>query len=134
MESGMYYLITVTLLALITQFIFSYNVWKARITYKIDPPKISWNNDFERIFRVHYNTLENIVIFLPLFWIAGITSNAVWVSFLWLWWIFSRIMYAKVYYKAVEWHLKPFFVGLIFLWLLMLTILFELISTWVFGN
>ena len=58
----------VTCLALAPYFAFSWKVGRARAKYKIAAPATVGHPDFERIFRVHQNTLENLMIFLPGLW------------------------------------------------------------------
>jgi glutathione S-transferase len=52
-------------LALIEYAIFSMLVGKARGTYGIDAPAISGNPIFERYYRVHQNTMEALISFIP---------------------------------------------------------------------
>ncbi len=40
--------------------------------YKIQAPATSGHPVFERAFRVHYNTLEMIVVFIPAIWLFGL--------------------------------------------------------------
>ena len=58
-------------LAILQVFVFAFSVGKARVTYEIDAPATSGNAKFERIFRVHQNTVEQLVIFLPGLWMFG---------------------------------------------------------------
>jgi glutathione S-transferase len=44
----------------------------ARKKYDVQAPKISGNEDFERVFRVHYNTLENLPTFLIPMWMFAL--------------------------------------------------------------
>jgi glutathione S-transferase len=37
----------------------------ARKKFNVVPPKTSGNEDFERVFRSHQNTLESLVVFVP---------------------------------------------------------------------
>ena len=52
-------------LALIEYAICSMLVGKARGTYGIDAPAISGNPIFERYYRVHQNTMEALISFIP---------------------------------------------------------------------
>ena len=52
-------------LALIEYAVFSMLVGKARGTYGIDAPAISGNPIFERYYRVHQNTMEALISFIP---------------------------------------------------------------------
>lgn len=55
----------VIVLALIQYFVFGMLVGKARGTYEVHAPAISGHPVFERYYRVHQNTLEMIVMFIP---------------------------------------------------------------------
>ncbi len=52
-------------LALLEYFVFGFLVGRARGTYNVPAPAISGNPIFERYFRAHQNTLEQLVIFVP---------------------------------------------------------------------
>lgn len=55
----------VIVLALVQYFVFGMLVGKARATYEVHAPAISGHPVFERYYRVHQNTLEMIVMFIP---------------------------------------------------------------------
>tara|TARA_R100001377_G_scaffold82100_1_gene62133 strand:+ start:2935 stop:3318 length:384 start_codon:yes stop_codon:yes gene_type:complete len=55
----------VIVLALVQYFAFGMLVGKARGTYEVHAPAISGHPVFERYYRVHQNTLEMIVMFIP---------------------------------------------------------------------
>ena len=57
----------ITALILVQTLFFGFEVGKARGKYSIKAPAVSGNEQFERYYRVHQNTLEQIVIFLPSF-------------------------------------------------------------------
>lgn len=52
-------------LALLQYFVFGMLVGKARGKYEVHAPAISGHPVFERYYRVHQNTLEMIVMFIP---------------------------------------------------------------------
>ena len=62
----------VTLGALIVYFGLGIGVGVARFKYKISPPQTTGNETFERVYRAHQNTLEQIVIFIPALWLYSI--------------------------------------------------------------
>ncbi len=78
-----------TILAIVIYLFQSKNVALGRIKYNVLAPKTMGHNDnFDRIMRVHQNTLEQMPIFLPLLWIFALT----WYSLAFGWFIvcFSR--------------------------------------------
>jgi glutathione S-transferase len=62
----------VTILALLLFFYMGIRVGNMRGKHKILAPAITGHPEFERAFRIHYNTLESLIVFLPLLWIATI--------------------------------------------------------------
>ena len=55
----------VTALALLQVFIFALQVGQQRVKHGINAPATSGNPEFERAFRVHENTVEQLIIFIP---------------------------------------------------------------------
>jgi glutathione S-transferase len=92
----------VTLLALVLYFVLGINVGRARVKYKVMPPQTSGDPNFERVLRVQQNTLEQLVIFLPIFWLFCQYVSPIWGSVLGAVWIVGRILYAWGYYQAAE--------------------------------
>ena len=62
-------------LALIEFYVIGFLVGRARAKYGVSAPATTGHPVFERYFRVHYNTLEQLVCFVP-----GILLFAVYVS------------------------------------------------------
>lgn len=87
-----------TIGALLVYFGLGIGVGVARVKYKIMPPQTTGNEDFERVYRAHQNTLEQIVIFLPCLWLFSIFVNPNVGSILGAVWIVGRIAYAWGYY------------------------------------
>jgi glutathione S-transferase len=92
----------VTCLAILMFFLFSVQVSKARKTYGVKAPAISGNSDFERVFRVHMNTLEWMPIFLPALWLFAIYLSDAIAAALGVVWIIGRILYMTGYAKAAN--------------------------------
>jgi uncharacterized membrane protein YecN with MAPEG domain len=89
----------VILLALIEYFAFSALVGKAREQYGVKAPAISGNEMFERYFRVHYNTLELLIMFVPALWIAAQYWNAVWMAAVGAVYLIGRVLYLQGYVR-----------------------------------
>ena len=64
----MEYVAIVTGIALLQVFIFSFKVGKAREKTGTNAPAMSGPPEFERACRVHQNTIEQLVIFIPALW------------------------------------------------------------------
>ncbi|MFO1388503.1 MAPEG family protein [Cellvibrio sp.] len=79
-------------------------VWvgAARIKYGVKAPATTGNENFERIFRVQMNTLENLVLFLPALWLFNEYVSFLWAGILGLIWLIGRVDYALSYARAAE--------------------------------
>jgi glutathione S-transferase len=80
----------------------SMQVSRARRAYGVKLPATTGNPDFERVYRVHMNTLEWLPIFLPSLWLFAIYIGDTSAAALGLVWIVGRILYMIGYMKAVE--------------------------------
>jgi glutathione S-transferase len=92
----------VTLLALLEYSILGVMVGRARQTYGIAAPATTGNPDFERIFRVHANTLEALIVFLPAVWIFSLSVHYHTGVLLGLLFVIARIVYAAGYMSAAS--------------------------------
>ena len=70
--------VLVVLLALVQYTWFSLRVGIARPKYGVNAPKTTGDENWERLFRVQQNTLEQLVLFIP-----GMLAFAFYVSALW---------------------------------------------------
>jgi glutathione S-transferase len=103
----------VTCLALLLYFVFAWKVGAARGKYKIAAPTIIGNLEFERIFRVQQNTLENLIMFLPGLWIFSWYVSPQWASGIGLIWIAGRMLYARDYYAEAQLRGRGFVVSMV---------------------
>ncbi|HBE20741.1 MAG TPA: MAPEG domain-containing protein [Cyanobacteria bacterium UBA11149] len=92
----------VTAIALIVYFALIINVGKARAKYNVPVPQISGNPDFERVFRVQQNTVEQLVLFVPSLWLFCLFVSPIWGAVIGAVWVIGRIIYAWGYYQAAE--------------------------------
>jgi uncharacterized membrane protein YecN with MAPEG domain len=71
----------IAMLALVQYLAFGLFVGRARGKFGVDAPATTGHPEFERYFRAHYNTLEQLIVFLPaLFATAHFTSEVLAVS------------------------------------------------------
>jgi glutathione S-transferase len=75
------------------------DVGRARSRYGVHAPATSGNEQFERVFRVQMNTLENVVMFLPALWLAAWYWKPVLASACGALWLIGRIWYARAYVR-----------------------------------
>lgn len=59
----------ITALTLLVYQVIALNVGRARVKYKVPPPQITGDPDFERVLRVQQNTGDQLIFFLPLLWL-----------------------------------------------------------------
>jgi hypothetical protein len=93
------YVAIVTVVALLQFFWFGWQVGVARGKYNIAAPAVSGNETFERVFRVHMNTLEQLVVFLPALWIFASYISPLWAAGIGAVFIVGRALYARSYVK-----------------------------------
>jgi len=105
-----HYTAIVTLLAVLLYMFMATRVASARQRFNIELPAIVGHPEFERIFRVHMNTLEWMPIFLPLLWLCAIYFNDIAAALLGIVWIVGRMVYLTGYTRAVEKRLPGFFI------------------------
>ncbi|HTV88958.1 MAG TPA: MAPEG family protein [Stellaceae bacterium] len=73
------------------------SVGRARARYGIRAPAVTGVPEFERVFRVQQNTLEQIIWFLPSLWLFALFASPLWAGLLGLVWIAARAHYAVAY-------------------------------------
>ena len=98
----MAYLWIVTLLAAIQFMIFGGFAGAARAKGGVRAPAVSGDELFERRFRIHYNTLEQLVPFYPGLWAFGLLINANIAAGLGVIYLIGRVIYFVQYSKQPE--------------------------------
>ena len=78
---------------------FGVEVGRARARYNIAAPAITGNEIFERHFRVHMNTLEQLALFLPVLWIFASFVSPIWAAVLGAVYVIGRFVYARSYVR-----------------------------------
>jgi glutathione S-transferase len=77
-------------------------VGRARKLHGVDHPNTHGPDAFNRVWRAHQNTLEQIVIFLPSLWLFAIVVNELWAAVLGLTWAVGRVLYVRGYAIAAQ--------------------------------
>jgi glutathione S-transferase len=93
------YVVIVTVLALLQFFMIGFQVGRARGKYGVHAPAMSGHPTFDRIFRVHMNTLEQLVIFLPVMWIFARFVSPLWAAGFGVIFIIGRAIYFVTYVR-----------------------------------
>ena len=84
-------------LALVEYFVFGILVGRARQQYGVAAPAMSGHPIFERYMRVHQNTLEQLVVFVPSMLMFGLYVSGTLAALLGLVWIVGRVVYLRGY-------------------------------------
>jgi glutathione S-transferase len=91
-------LVSLTILLAVLEFmVLGGMVGYARGKYGVKAPATSGNEMFERHFRVHYNTLEQLIVFIPAVVIFAQTVSETWAAILGVVYVVSRVLYAIGY-------------------------------------
>jgi uncharacterized membrane protein YecN with MAPEG domain len=97
-----YWLGFVTVAALIEYMVLGVLVGRARMKYGVAAPATTGHPMFERYFRVHQNTMEVLIVFVPGLWLFARYVNAGVAVALGLAFVAARIVYAMGYLKDPE--------------------------------
>jgi len=87
----------VILLAILEYQFFSFKVGMARGKYDIKAPAISGHEVFDRYYRVHMNTLEQLIVFIPAILIFAHFGNPTYAAGLGSFYLVGRIIYFVSY-------------------------------------
>lgn len=93
----MEYVAIVTVIAVLQTFWFAFEVGAARGKYGVKAPAVTGAPEFERIYRVHQNTLEQLVLLLPSLWVFAYYVNAEVAAGLGGLFIIGRFIYRSAY-------------------------------------
>lgn len=99
-----HYILTATVI-LITLAIYIWmtvRIGSARAKHSISAPVMSGNEDFERVIRVHANTMEQLWLFLPLLVLFAMLWGDAWAALVGVFFPLGRIIYALGYYAATD--------------------------------
>lgn len=106
---------TLVLVLILVQYLnFGMKVGFSRQKYDVKAPAITGHPEFERYYRVHQNTLENLIIFIPLYLIFPQMAEAQgWMGYettsvLGVFWLIGRFIYARNYVKDPDTRAKGF--------------------------
>ena len=86
-----------SLLAILLTFFAAGRVAQMRVKCGIQAPATVGHPSFERAFRAHMNTVENLALFLPLLWLAAFFYGGQLPFWVGLVWIVSRVVYMLGY-------------------------------------
>lgn len=104
-------LVIVTSIALLQVFVFAIQVGSARVKYGVNAPATSGAEEFERAFRVHQNTLEQLVILIPSMWMFAQFWRPDIAAGLGLVFVIGRQIYRSAYLKDPSGRSMGFSIG-----------------------
>lgn len=93
------YVVIVTVLALMQVTYFGLMVGKARGKYGVHAPAMTGHEVFDRTFRVHLNTIEQLVMILPLMWIFASFVSPLYAAGFGAVYLIGRAIYSITYVK-----------------------------------
>lgn len=91
--------VIVTFFALAQYSLFGIQVGSLRAKYDVIAPSQTGHEQFERMNRVHLNTLEQLVLFIPALWMHAYYANPLWGAIIGLIFIVGRFIYRAEYLK-----------------------------------
>jgi hypothetical protein len=98
----MAYATIIAMLALLEYFYFSIQVGGARSRTGLKAPAVTGNEEFERVFRAHQNTLEQLIIFLPSLFAAAWYANEIFAVAAGVAFLVGRMLYFRTYSRDAE--------------------------------
>ena len=125
---GNHWVNLVLLLALVEFVVFGYLVGSARAKYGVKAPATSGHEMFDRYFRVHYNTLELLILFVPALWIAAIYWNPAWIAGIGAVYLVGRVIYLRGYVVEPKQRAIGFALSIVPILVLLLAALFGTIK------
>lgn len=93
----MEYVVAVVMLALLQYTWFGIEVGRARGRFEVPAPATSGHENFERFFRAHQNTTEQLVVFLPAMFACAYFVNETLAAAMGLLFVIGRLMYFRGY-------------------------------------
>ena len=109
----MEYVAIVTLLALMQFMLFSIQVGAMRVKHGVKAPATSGHSEFERMFRIQQNTMEQLVVFVPALWIYARLVNPLWGAGIGLLFVIGRFVYRAAYLKDPASRSNGFTIGVL---------------------
>jgi len=93
------WIVVITVLATLQFVWFGIQVGSMRAKHEVKAPAMSGPPDFERMFRIHYNTMEQLVVFLPALWLYAHMVNPIWGAGIGAVYLVGRFIYRAAYLK-----------------------------------
>ena len=98
-------------LALLEYIYISFQVGAARGKYGVPAPAVVGNEIFERTFRVHQNTMEQLVVFVPAIVMFGLYLSPAAAAGIGVVFLVGRLVYLRSYVKDPDSRTVGFLLG-----------------------
>ncbi len=102
-----------TALALMQFRYFGFQVGRMRAKHSVSAPETRGDPEFMRMFRIHQNTMEQLVVFVPSMWIFAHYWDPRWAAAVGLIYIASRFVYYLSYLKDPKDRGRGFGIGFV---------------------
>lgn len=122
----MEYVVVVVMLALLQYTWFGIEVGRARGRFEVPAPATTGNESFERFFRAHQNTTEQLVVFLPAIFACAYSVSETLSAAMGLLFVLGRLMYFRGYTDPEKSRSLGFGLGLIANTVMILATLYQM--------
>ncbi|MDG1417521.1 MAG: MAPEG family protein [Maricaulis sp.] len=117
-----------TLAIVLLTFIFSFRAGKSRASSGVSAPAMAGDDTFERATRVHMNTLEQMVLFVPVLWIFAMLVSDLFAGIAAVVWLVGRVMYSQAYMTDPSKRTAGFMLGILallitFVWSIVMVVM-----------
>jgi glutathione S-transferase len=90
--------VTIIAMLALTQYLyFGVEVGRARVRTGVQAPAVTGDPAFERVFRAHYNTLEQLIVFLPALYAANFFVHELYAMVAGFTFLVGRTLYFRTY-------------------------------------
>lgn len=120
----------VTLLAILITIAFAIMVSRVRREFHVPPPAITGPGEFERTVRIHANSVEVMVLFVPALWLATLYFHGWIVPLIGLIWCLARIAYYFGYRQEAAGRMPGFVISQLALLALVILAAIGVFNAW----
>lgn len=110
-------MVIVLVLVLLQYSFFGIQVGKARVDFNVQAPAITGHPVFERHYRVQQNTMEQLLVFVPMYLVFAFMAESLgWMGYeiasaMGILWLIGRFVYANAYVKDPALRGKGFMIS-----------------------
>ena len=109
-------------------------VGRTRRAVNIHPPAMGGHPDLERALRAQGNSVEQVVIFLPLLWVATLYFHGWIPALLGLVWCVGRFLYTLGYLKDAKMRGPGFLISAVATLALLVLSVWGVVESWIAAN